>query len=149
MSCDSYDLAGEAQAVAFQVISSLMNHHQDLSLITRYFRVVYRARCIQMAAGVFIADSTSDIPAEVVAMEKQQSAVLDESVITQALFVLTNRQRQVSQWILEQQQPVSIQTIAKHFGVHRQNIERILSLSIKKIENYKNQKLNNIDMMAA
>jgi len=135
MSCDSYDLAGEALTVAYQVFSTLIQRNQDVSLITRYFRVVYRSRCIQMAAGVFIAASTSEIPTEVVAMEKQQKAAIDESAISEALFVLTDRQRQISQWILEQQQPVSIATIARHFGIQGRTIREILSNSIKRIEN--------------
>lgn len=133
MPCDFIDLAGEAQVVVFQVISSLTDQNEDMSKIAPYFRVVYRTRCIQLAAGVpNVADL---IPAEVVAMEQEQSIDLDESIIKQALLILTHRQRQVSMWILEQPYPVSIATIARHFGIQGRTIREILSNSIKRIEN--------------
>jgi len=147
MPCDFIDLAGEAQIIAFQVISSLTDQNEDMSKIAPYFRVVYRTRCIQLAAGVpNVADL---VPAEVVAMEQEQSIDLDESIIKQALLTLTRRQRQISMWILEQPQPVSIAAIARHFGVHRQNIDRILSASIQRIKNNKNQSVNDIALSVA
>jgi DNA-directed RNA polymerase specialized sigma24 family protein len=147
MPCDFTDLAGEAQVVAFQVISSLTDQGKDMTKIAPYFRVVYRSRCIQLAAGVpNVADL---VPAEVVAMEQEQSSDLEESIIKQALLTLTHRQRQISQWILEQPHPVSITAIAKHFGVHRQNIDRILSSSIHRIKNTRNQDVNDMALSIA
>jgi hypothetical protein len=145
MPCDFTDLAGEAQVVAFQVISSLTDQGKDMTKIAPYFRVVYRTRCIQLASGV----PNVTVPAEVVAMEQEQSNDLDDSIIKQALLSLTHRQRQISMWILEQPQPVSITAIAKHFGVHRQNIDRILSASIQRIKNTRNHDVNNIALSIA
>ena len=143
MSCDSHDLAGEAQLAVYQVISVLIDKNKDLSFTSKYFRIVFRNRCIQMAAGVALANEQQ----ATVAIQKEQSPELDEpsdldaSVITEALSVLTDRQRLVSQWILSQPKPVSFYTIANHFGIHIQSIRRILSNSIRRIEGYGHQRI--------
>ena len=143
MSCDSYDLAGEAQLAVYQVISVLIDQNKDLSFTGKYFRIVFRTRCIQMAAGVALANEQQ----ATVAIQKEQSpdldepSDLDESVITEALSALTDRQRLVSQWILSQPKPVSFHTIANHFGIHIQSVRRILSNSIRRIEGYGHQRI--------
>ncbi|MBU3944793.1 MAG: hypothetical protein L6271_07810 [Desulfobacteraceae bacterium] len=143
MSCDSYDLAGEAQLAVYQVISVLIDQNKDLSLTSKYFRIVFRTRCIQMAAGVALANEQQ----ATVAIQKEQSpdlnesSDLDESVIAEALSALTDRQRQVSQWILSQPNPVNFNTIASHFGIHIQSVRRILSNSIRRIEGYGHQRI--------
>jgi hypothetical protein len=143
MPCDSYDLAGEAMLSAFQVISVLTDQNKDLSLTSKYFRIVFRTRCIQMAAGVAIANEQQ----VTVAIPKKQSQDLnehfdlDESVITEALSALTDRQRLISLWILSQPTPVSFHTIANHFGIHIQSVRRILSNTIRRIEVYGHQRI--------
>ena len=66
MSSDSPDLAGEAQLAVYQVSSVLIDQNKDLSLASRYFRIVFRTRCIQLAAGVALANG----PAANVAVKK-------------------------------------------------------------------------------
>lgn len=143
MSCDSSDLAGEAKLAVYQVISVLIDQNKDLSLTSKYFRIVFRTRCVQMAAGVSLANEQL----ATVAIQKEQSpelnkfSDLDESVIAEALSALTNRQRLVSQWILSQPEPVSFYTIANHFGIHIQTVRDILSNTIKRIETYGHQRI--------
>ena len=143
MSCDSRDLAGEAQLAVYQVISVLIDQNKDLSLTSKYFRIVFRTRCIQMAAGVALANEQQ----ATVAIQKEQSpdlnesSELDDAVIAEALSALTGRQRLVSLWILSQPKPVSFYTIANHFGIHIQSVRRILSNAIKRIEGYGNQRI--------
>jgi hypothetical protein len=143
MSCDSYDLAGEAQLAVYQVISVLIDQNKDLSFTGKYFRIVFRTRCIQMAAGVALANEQQ----ATVAIQKEQSpdldepSDLDESVITEALSALTDRQRLISLWILSQPTPVSFHTIANHFGIHIQSVRRILSNTIRRIEVYGHQRI--------
>lgn len=132
MSCDTGDFVGEAQIVVYQIISALIEQNKDLSLIDRYFRVAYRTKCIKMASNIHLV---ADMPIEVMAMEKEQAVDLDESIIAEALAPLTNRQRQVSHWILKQPRPVSLADIAKQFGIHQQNAGRLLSASIIRIKN--------------
>lgn len=127
----------------YQVISVLIDQNKDLSLTSKYFRIVFRTRCIQMAAGVALANEQH----ATVAIQKEQSQDLnepfdlDESVIAEALSVLTDRQRLVSQWILSQPNPVSFNTIANHFGIHVQSVRRILSNTIRRIEGYGHQRI--------
>ena len=143
MSCDSYDLAGEAQLAVYQVISVLIDQNKDLSLTSKYFRIVFRTRCIQMAAGVALVNEQQ----ATVAIQKEQSPDLDEpsdlddSVIAEALSALTDRQRLVSKWILSQPKPVSFYTIANHFGIHIQSVRMILSNTIRRIESYGHQRI--------
>ena len=143
MSCDSSDLAGEAKLVGYQVISALIDQNKDLSLTSKYFRTVFRTRCIQMAAGVALVN---DHQATVAIQNEQspdrnESSDLDDSVIAEALSALTSRQRLVSQWILSQPKPVSFYTIANHFGIHIQSVRRILSNAIKRMDGYGNQRI--------
>ena len=143
MSCDSRDLAGEAKLAVYQVISALIDQNKDLSLTSKYFRTVFRTRCIQMAAGVALVNEQQ----ATVAIQNEQSpdlnesSDLDDSVIAQALSALTGRQRLVSLWILSQPKPVSFYTIANHFGIHIQSVRRILSNTIRRIEGYENQRI--------
>lgn len=143
MSCDSRDLAAEAQLAVYQVISVLIDQNKDLSLTSRYFRTVFRTRCIQMAAGVALA---KEQPATVTIQKEQcpglnKFSELDDAVIYEALSALTGRQRLVSRWILSQPKPVSFNTIANHFGIHIQSVRRILSNTIRRIEGYENQRI--------
>jgi RNA polymerase sigma factor (sigma-70 family) len=143
MSCDSSDLAGEAKLAVYQVISVLIDQNKDLSLTSKYFRIVFRTRCIQMAAGVSLANKQH----ATVEIQKEQSPeldahfALDESVIFKALSLLTDRQRQVSLWILSQPKPVSFATIANHFGIHTQTVRNILSNTIRRLEAYGNHRI--------
>ncbi len=143
MSCDSRDLAGEAQLAVYQVIAVIIDQKKDLSLTSKYFRTVFRTRCIQMAAGVALAKEQQ----ATVAIQNEQSpdlnesSELDDAVISEALSALTSRQRLVSLWILSQPRPVSFYTIANHFGIHIQSARRILSNAIKRIEGYGNQRI--------
>jgi DNA-directed RNA polymerase specialized sigma subunit len=138
MSCDSRDLAGEAQLVVYQVISVLIDQNKDLSLTSKYFRTVFRTRCIQMAAGVALVNGQQ----ATVAIQNEQSpdrndsSDPDDSVIAEALSALTGRQRLVSLWILSQPKPVSFTTIANHFGIHTQTVRNILSNTIRRLEAY-------------
>lgn len=95
MSCDSNDLTGETQFVAYQVISHLIKN-KDLKSSSRYFRVVFRTRCLQMAAGVAI---NNEIQPHAI-MDKKQFIDLDEAIIQKSLVALAQRQRQIAQWIL-------------------------------------------------
>ncbi|MBU4294921.1 MAG: hypothetical protein KJ862_03430 [Proteobacteria bacterium] len=143
MSCDTSDLAGEAKLAVYQVISVLIDQNKDLTLTSKYFRIVFRTRCIQMAAGVALANEQE----AAMAIQKEQSPDLngssdpDDSVIAEALSALTDRQRLVSRWILSQPKPVSFYTIANHFGIHIQSVRRILSNAIRRIEGYGNQRI--------
>lgn len=143
MSCDSRDLAGEAQLAVYQVISVLIDQNKDLSLTSQYFRIVFRTRCIQLAAGVALANEQQASMAiqNEQSPDRNESFALDDAVIAVTMSALTSRQRLVSLWILSQPRPVSFNTIANHFGIHIQSARRILSNAIKRIEGYGNQRI--------
>ena len=143
MSCDSRDLAGEAQIAVYKVIAVLIDQNKDLSLTSKYFRIVFRTRCIQMAAGVALAIEQQAAVAiqNVQSPDRNESSDLDDAVIAVTLSALTSRQRLVSLWILSQPRPVSFYNIANHFGIHIQSVRRILSNAIRRIEGYGNQRI--------
>ncbi len=132
MPCDSSDLEHEAILTAYQVMSGLMRKDKKISLMSRYYRVVFRSRCMSLATGVIVTRFDLDrIPGP--EQEKQQE--LDEELIHEALRVLTNRQRQISQWILSQPTPVSTSMVAAKYGVQRRTIQAILSNAIDRLKN--------------
>lgn len=142
MSCDSFDVTAEAQITAYQVISILIDQNKDLSLTGRYFRIVFRTRCIRMAAGV----ETSALDDQIIQKAPGQTDLkkntdLDESVITEALSALTDRQRQLSLWVLSQPNPVSLKMIAIHFGIHTQTVRDILTNTVSRLEKYGHRRL--------
>lgn len=142
MPCDSNDLKHEAILTAYQVMSGLMHHDKKLSLMNKYYRVVWRTRCIKITTGVMVTNcDINQMPAPA-SDQKQKQQELDEDVIQEALQVLTYRQRQISQWILSQPKPVSISMVAKKYGVQRRTIQAVLSNAIERIiENYGHQTL--------
>jgi len=138
MPCDPSDLEHEAILTAYQVMSGLIRKDKKLLLMSRYYRVVFRSRCIKMTTGVIVTNcDISQMPAP---DQEQKQQKLDEEVIQEALQVLTNRQRQISQWILSQPTPVSTSVVAEKYGVQRRTIQAILSKAIERIiENYGHQ----------
>lgn len=136
MQCNSQDLESEALLVAFQILSSLIHKQKDLSLMSKYFRVVFRSHCIKMTIGVSIADSDLD---RVSIDQVQKPQNLDQEIINEALQALTERQRQISQWILEQPTPVSTRTVGHKFGINDRTVRTIINNAIKRLEIYGHQ----------
>ena len=135
MGCSPQDLEGEALLVAHQVLSSLVLKNKDLSNMGRYFRVVFRSRCIQMTMGV---DVVGDFDVERINITREQNAThekLDQDVIDAALLFLTDRQRQVAKWILSQPTPVSVNLIGQHFDITTRGVRKLINNAIYRIEN--------------
>jgi len=131
MPCDLQDLENEALLTAYQVMSGLMHNDKKISLMNRYYRVVFRTRCIKLTTGMIVTNCDIDqMPAP---DQEQKQQELDQEVIQEALQVLTNRQRQISQWILSQPRPVSTRMVAKKYGVQRRTIQAIVSNAIDRI----------------
>lgn len=135
MSCEVHDLESEALLTAHQVLTLLSKKRKNLSHMNRYYRVVFRTRCIRLTTGLLITGYEIDqIPATDEKSDQQEE--LDESVIREALQVLTNRQRQISEWILSQPTPVSTTTVGNRFGIGSRTVRAILSNAIRRIEHY-------------
>ena len=135
MSCEKHDLENEALLTAYQVLTQLSMREKDLSLMNKYYRIVFRTQCIRMTAGIKTADCDLDqlsLPGK----ELNNQEDLDQNVIQAALQVLTHRQRQISEWILSQPTPVTTTTIGQKFGIQSRTVRAILSNAIQRIENY-------------
>ena len=132
MPCDSNDMEHEALLTAYQVMHRLILEDKKLSLMSKYYRVVFRSRCIKLAHGVPIK---ADINIEQIGIDTKNPvhSELDESLIKEAMQILTNRQRQVSSWILKQEKPVSISMVAKKYNVQRRTIQAVISNAIKRL----------------
>ncbi len=134
MGCSNLDLENEACLVAFQVLSELAKQKKDLSHISPYFRVVFRSRCIEMTMGVAVA-AGCDI--EDVRVDDDKGGIkkdLDRKVIDSAFQSLTQRQRQVAEWILNQPTPVNSNLIAHHFDISPRGARRLITNAINRIE---------------
>ncbi len=134
MGCSSKDLEGEALLVAYQVLSGLVHQERDLSLMARYFTVVFRSRCIHMTMGIVPVQYDVE-RLRVVQEEQPVQQELDQQMIEEALQLLTNRQRQVAQWILQQPTPATVTVVARHFDITGRAVRRLLSNAIYRIEN--------------
>ncbi|WP_319548536.1 hypothetical protein [Desulfogranum marinum] len=135
MGCSSQDLESEALLVAYQTISSLFQSEKDLSCMARYFRVVFRSRCIQMTMGIKVVD---DLDPEIINVPNEDETLpqeLDQDVIDAALASLTNRQRQVAKWILSQPSPVNTDLVGEHFGISTRGVRRLINDAVTRIEN--------------
>jgi DNA-directed RNA polymerase specialized sigma24 family protein len=135
MSCEVHDLESEALLTAHQVLTLLCRKSKSLSHMNRYYRVVFRTRCISLTTGLQVKEyEIEDAPA--VDEQSTQQEELDETVINESLQVLTNRQRQISEWILAQPTPVSTATVGKKFGIGSRTVRVILNNAIRRIEHY-------------
>jgi len=141
MPCDSLDLEHEALLTAFQVMHGLIHKDKKLSLMNKYYRVVFRSRCIKLAHGVPI-NASLNIDQIASEPKKQSHPYLDEERIQEALQGLTSRQRQISDWILRQDKPVTIAMVAKRYEVQKRTIQAVLSNAIKRLNRLnENQRL--------
>ena len=136
MASSSKDIEQEAVLAAFCTLEILASRGQDSDKFGAYFRVQFRTRCIKMAnggmRGILDADQIPLISSE------QNSNQLDQEVMEQALQMMSNRQKQISGWILAQPTPVSTKNVAKVFGIRDRTVRAILSNAVRRIENIQN-----------
>lgn len=135
MGCSSQDLKSEALLVAHQTISNLLQREKDLSLMAKYFRVVFRSHCIHMTMGINVVDGMDPEKINFCKRDKSEHQELDQNVIDAALESLTARQRQVAKWVLNQPSPVNINLIGEHFGISPRGVRRLIQDAITRIEN--------------
>lgn len=132
MRCSAQDVESESLLTAYQVMVSLIAQGKDMNAMTKYFRVVFKSRCIRMTFGVKLVD----IELDQIQMdcEQNQREELDQAVIDQALKALTTRQREISCWILSQPTPVNMDNISRAFGIRKRTAQAILSNAIQRLE---------------
>ena len=132
MRCSAQDLESESLLTAYQVMVSLLASGKNMNSMTKYFRVVFKSRCIRMTFGVKLVD----IELDQIQMdcEQNQREELDQAVIDQALQALTTRQREISCWILSQPTPVNMDSISQVFGIRKRTAQAIISNAIQRLE---------------
>jgi DNA-directed RNA polymerase specialized sigma24 family protein len=150
MASDAKDIEQEAILTAFITLNILAKKGEDANRLGAYFRVMFRTQCIRMAAGVVVSNFV-DINQVAFIPYKQQPYELDHSSIQQALQQVSRRQRQISQWILDQPNPVNTTLIAQQFGVRERTVRAILFNAIRKIEetNFANTRIRKDISIAA
>lgn len=136
MGCSAQDLESEALLTAYLTLRSLVRNEKDLSLMDRYFRVIFRSRCIHMTMGVDVVYEL-DIDRMRITQSEDRTLnhELDQQVIEAAINLLTGRQRQVAQWILSQDNPASVSLTGQHFGVTARGVRKLINNAIIRIEN--------------
>ncbi|MBM9514057.1 sigma-70 family RNA polymerase sigma factor [Desulfogranum marinum] len=136
MGCSAQDLESEALLVAYLTLRDLVRNNKDLSLMNRYFRVIFRSRCIHMAMGV---DMVHELDTERMKAEQREERTfdpkLDQQLIEASLLCLTERQRLVAQWILSQDIPVNVSLIGQRFGITARGVRKLINNAIFRIEN--------------
>lgn len=133
MASNSKDIEQEAILTAFCTLSILAEKNHDSSKFGAYFRVQFRTRCIKMATGGMVGslDNTDEIPA---VPSEQKINELNHDIIIEALQKMSNRQRQISEWILAQPTPVSTTIVAKKFGICSRTVRDILCNAVNRIQ---------------
>lgn len=150
MSCEVYDLESEALLTAYQVLTLLSRKGKSLALMSRYYRVMFRTRCIELATGVRVIDCDIErIPSDAPDTFAWQQEELNPETIQNALQVLTNRQRQISEWILAQPTPINTTTAGKQFGIQARAVRSIIKNAIRRIEDYGHQSVQQTISAAA
>ncbi len=141
MASGSQDIEHEAMVAAFCTLATLAKKGQPGSKFGSYFRVQFRTRCIQMATGG-IGNNFRDIDQIPFTSPEQECEEIDHDIIEQALQTMTNRQRQISRWILSRATPVSTNLIAREFGICGRTVRNIVCGAIKRVEENGKQNAN-------
>jgi DNA-directed RNA polymerase specialized sigma24 family protein len=133
MASNSKDIEQEAILAAFYTLSILANRAEENNKFGAYFRVQFRTRCIKMATGGMVGciDDIDQIPST---NSEQKTDDLDLEMMQQALQRMSNRQRQLSEWILAQPTPVSTTIVAKKFGIRSRTVRAILCNAVNRIQ---------------
>ena len=133
MASSPKDIEHEAMLAAFCTLSTLAEKGQPGSKFGSYFRVQFRTRCIKIASGG-MGNNLNDIEQIPSIAPEQEFREMDHRIIEQALQKMSNRQRQVSRWILTQATPVSTNRIALEFGICGRTVRNIVCNAIKRVE---------------
>ena len=131
MAGDTEDLYQEATIVAYKTIV-LTRKNGEPERFTPFFRVIFKTNCIKLASGVQTVHCLEDyaLPSP----EKPEEIREPKSgEINEALQAVSERQREVCLWLLQQTIPVSTPDIAKKFKVSRRHACRLVSNSIQRI----------------
>ncbi|BCO09245.1 hypothetical protein GF1_16210 [Desulfolithobacter dissulfuricans] len=137
MASDQEDIIQEAVIVAYQVLNTLARKNVPASRYGAYFRTMFRTRCIKLAAGGRVT-TTFDLDKIPVISPDTDFYEVDKAIIEAALQIMTDRQRQVFRWILEQPEPINATAVARKFGIQNRSARKLINSGIKRIRRNKN-----------
>ena len=133
MASGDKDVEQEAVLTAFSTLTILAKKGEHSSRFGAYFRVLFRTRCIKMATGGMVTD-LDDIDQILTIPSELKNYEPDCKIIEQALQKMSNRQRQISRWVLNQPHPVSTAIIARQFGIQRRAVRYLLCNAIRQVK---------------
>ena len=131
MAADSEDLYQEATIAAFKALVISRKKKQQAQFV-RYFRVIFRTNCILLAPGVQTVHSLDEnfLPSLEQDEEREEPG---NNEIRQALTAVTQRQKEICLWLLQQPEPVGTRDIAREFKVSRRHACRLVMESVQRI----------------
>lgn len=133
MASDNKDIEQEAILTAFSALTILAQKGEPRSRLGAYFRVLFRTQCIKMAncGMVIYFDDIGEISTDPFEQTMNET---DHKMIEQAFQKMSNRQRRISRWILDQPIPISTTVIAEKFGINSRAVRYILCNAIRRVE---------------
>ena len=126
MAADEDDLLQEATMAAFQALTTA-EKKQAAQRFVPFFRVIFKTRCLRLASGIQTVQPANDVLLD--ACELEAAPPLHEPLpieLDQALKGLSQREREICRWILNQERPVNMHQAAEHFHLSRRHFSRLL-----------------------
>ena len=126
MAADEDDLLQEATMAAFQALTTA-EKKQAAQRFVAFFRVIFKTRCLRLASGIQTVQPVNDVLLDACALEA--APPLPEHLpidIDAALRGLSQREREICRWILNQERPVNMHQAAEHFHLSRRHFSRLL-----------------------
>ena len=126
MAADEDDLLQEATLAAFQALTTA-EKKQAAQRFVPFFRVIFKTRCLRLASGIQTVQPANDVLLDACALEA--APPLPEHLpidIDAALRGLSQREREICRWILNQERPVNMHQAAEHFHLSRRHFSRLL-----------------------
>ena len=126
MAADEDDLLQEATMAAFQALTTA-EKKQAAQRFVPFFRVIFKTRCLRLASGIQTVQPANDVLLDACTLEA--APPLPEPLpieIDAALRGLSQREREICRWILNQERPVNMHQAAEHFHLSRRHFSRLL-----------------------
>ena len=126
MAADEDDLLQEATMGAVQALSTAENK-QAAQRFVPFFRVIFKTRCLRLASGIQTVQPANDVLLDACTPEAAPPPPEHLPIeIDAALRGLSEREREICRWILNQERPVNMHQAAEHFHLSRRHFSRLL-----------------------
>ena len=133
MAADEDDLFHEAILAAVEALAAAEKKKAQQQFIP-FFRVIFKGRCRDLAAGIQPVLGDLDSLFATVAREEEMYLPEPEREETMAaLKEIAGRRAEQCAWILAQPKPVSTLETARHFQVSQRQVCRLLEQSLKQL----------------